>query len=184
MSWDSFSFLSPSSSFRQKLAGWQGYVALVKAAFSFTATAKLINFFSGLIIIHCQLFMGYLFLFFWCCLVVRYPDVEVNPGPGRTVRNKLRILCSNIRGLYGNLGDLSVAASAYDIVLCSESLVTSRRHISELAIPHFNNPILELRRPRGGVLGLAAYVREGLACCRVRRFECKCCEFFCFEGVW
>ena len=38
-----------------------------------------------------------------------------------------RILCSNVRGLAGNLSDLTVASSQYDILLCSQICVTCRR---------------------------------------------------------
>ena len=121
--------------------------------------------------------MGFLFLIFYGCLVIRYPDVEPNPGPSRGARGVLRILCANIRGLHGNLRELSVAAQSYDLVLCSETLVSERRHVAELAIPHFGSPLLNLRKPRAGVLGQVAYVRDGLVCTRQKRFECGCCEY-------
>ena len=116
--------------------------------------------------------MVFLFLFFFACLEVRFPDVEVNPGP-RTVRPRAcRILCSNIRGLYGNLNDLSVAASSYDLVLCSETLVSGHRHSSELSVPYFSRPVLRLHDPAArGSRGLAAYVREARCATRQKRYE-------------
>ena len=76
-------------------------------------------------------------LLFFACLKLRFPDVEVNPGPRAAGLRTCRILCCNIRGLHGNLKDLSLAASSYDVVLCSETLVSGHRHISELAVSHF-----------------------------------------------
>ena len=42
---------------------------------------------------------------------------------------------SNVRGLAGNLSDLTVASSPYDILLCSETLVSDMRHVSEVLFP-------------------------------------------------
>ena len=79
--------------------------------------------------------MGTLHLKFYSCLRLRFPDVETNPGPQRPVTASCRILCSNVRGLSGNLSDLAVASSQYDILLCSETLVSYLRHVSELLVP-------------------------------------------------
>ena len=43
-----------------------------------------------------------------------------------------RILCNNMRGLTGNLSDLTMVSSQYDILLCSETLVSDISHVSEL----------------------------------------------------
>ena len=53
-----------------------------------------------------------------------------------------RILCSNVRGLARNLSDLTVASSQYDILLCSETLVSDMRHVSEVLVPGFGRPVL------------------------------------------
>ena len=68
---------------------------------------------------------------------VRFPDVQTNQGPRRPVPGACRILCSNVRGLSKNLSDVTVASSQYDLSLCSEALVSDRRHISELLVPGF-----------------------------------------------
>ena len=64
-------------------------------------------------------------------------------------------------GLSGNLSDLAVALFQYDILLCSETLVSDLRHVSELLVPGFGRPIFlswgKLPRARG----MAAYVRDG-----------------------
>ena len=86
-------------------------------------------------------FMG-IHLFFRACLRLRFPDVETNPGPRRPVPPVCRILCSNVRGLSRNLSDLSVASSQFDILLCSETLVSDMRHVSELLVPGYGRPVL------------------------------------------
>ena len=68
--------------------------------------------------------MDFLYLIFYGCLRLRFLDVETNPGPRRPVPAVCRILCSNVQGLAGNLSDLTVASSQYDILLCSETLVS------------------------------------------------------------
>ena len=65
-----------------------------------------------------------------------------------------------MQGLSKNLSDVTVASSQYDLLLCFETLVSDRRHISELLVPGFGRPVLcwdgmPLAR------GMAAYVRDG-----------------------
>ena len=97
--------------------------------------------------------MGTLHLKFYSCLGLRFPDVETNPGPRRLVAANCRILRSSVRGLAGNLSDLSVASSQYDILWCAETLVLDLRHVSELLVPGFGRPVLlclgKLPRARG-----------------------------------
>ena len=101
--------------------------------------------------------MEFTYLIFYGCLRLRFLDVETNPGPWRPVPDVCRILCSNVRGLAGNLSDLTVASSQYDILLCSETFVSDMRHVSELlelpvewrhtyemVTEHFGNPNLSL----------------------------------------
>ena len=61
--------------------------------------------------------------------------METNPGPRRPVPGACRILCSDVRGLSKNLSDVTVASSQYDLLLCSETLVSNRRHMSEFLVP-------------------------------------------------
>ena len=70
-------------------------------------------------------------LFFYAYLRFQFLDVETNPGPQRPVPAVCRILLSNVRCLAGNLSDLTVASSQYDILFCSETLVSDMRHVSE-----------------------------------------------------
>ena len=69
-----------------------------------------------------------------------------------------RILCSNARGLAGNLSDLTVASAQYDILFCSETLVSDLRHLSELLVPDFGRPFLLCRAKMPRARGMAAYV--------------------------
>ena len=44
-----------------------------------------------------------------------------------------------------NLSDLSLITRGGDVVFCSEMLVSSKRHISELMVPGFGRPIQLVR---------------------------------------
>ena len=66
----------------------------------------------------------------------------MEPGPRRNVPAVCRIICSNVRGLAGNLGDLTVASFQYDIQLRYETFVSDMRHVSELLVPGFGRPVL------------------------------------------
>ena len=81
-------------------------------------------------IVNIKLFLDFLYLIFYGCLRLRFLDVETNPGTRRPVPAVCRILCSNVWGLAGNLSDLIVALSQYDILLCSETLVSDMCHVS------------------------------------------------------
>ena len=83
---------------------------------------------------------------------------------------------SNVRGLAGNLGDLTMDSSQYDILLCSETLVSDMYQVSEVLVPGFCRPVLLCRgkMPRAG--GMAAYVRDGYGAFRQSKFVCGCCE--------
>ena len=102
--------------------------------------------------------MGTLHLKFYSCLRLQFPDVETNLGPRRLVVASCTILCSNVRGLSGNLSDLAVASSQYDILLCSETLVPDLCHVSELLVPGFGRPVLLWRGKLPRAHGMAAYV--------------------------
>ena len=55
--------------------------------------------------------------------------VEKNPGPNPTRRQQCRMLYTNIRG-----------SRHYDILLCSEKLVSGMRHASKVLIPGSKKP--------------------------------------------
>ena len=120
--------------------------------------------------------MDFLYLIFYGCLRLRFLDVETNPGRRRPVPDVCRILCSNVRGLPGNLSDLTVASSQYDILLCPETLVSDMRHVSEVLVPGLCRPVLLCRGKMPRAHGMAAYVRDGYGAFRQQKFECGCCE--------
>ena len=125
--------------------------------------------------------MGLIYLLFYACLKLQFLDVETSPGPRRPVPGVCRILCSNVRGLSRNLNNLTVASSQYDLLLCSETLVSDRRHLSELLVPGFGHPVLLFRDGMPRARGMAAYVREGYGAFRQHKYECGCCEMLVFR---
>ena len=114
--------------------------------------------------------MDFLYFIFYGCLRLRFLDVETNPGPRRPVPAICRILCSNVRGVAGNLSDLTVASSQYDILLCSETLVSDMRHMSEVLVPGFGRPVLLCQGKMPRARGMAAYVRGGYGAFRQPKF--------------
>ena len=102
--------------------------------------------------------------------------METNPGPLRPVATVCRLLCSNVRGVAGNLSDLTVASSRYEILLYSETLVSDMRHVSELLVSGFGRPVLLCRGKMPRARGMATYVRDGYGGFLQPKFECGCCE--------
>ena len=78
---------------------------------------------------------------------------KLTKGPRRPVPGACRILCNNVRGLSRNLSDVTVTSFQYDLLLCSETLVSDRRHISELLVPGFGRPVLLCRMECRGPVG-------------------------------
>ena len=66
-----------------------------------------------------------------------------------------------MRGLAGNLSDLTVASSQYDILLCSATLVSDMRHVSELLVPGFGRLVWLCQGKMPLAREKAAYVRDG-----------------------
>ena len=87
--------------------------------------------------------------------------METNPGPWQPGPNVCRSFCSNVQGLARNLSDLTVVSFQYDILLCSETLVSDSHHVSELLVPGFGRPVLLSRGRMPRAQGMAAYVRDG-----------------------
>ena len=127
--------------------------------------------------------MEFPYLIFYACLRLRFLVVETNPVPRRPVPTVCIILCSNVRGLAGNLSNLTVASYQYDIRFCSETLVSDMRHVSELLVPSFGRTVFLCRGKMPRASGMAAYVRDGYGAFCQPKFEsvvAKCC----FYGVW
>ena len=95
-------------------------------------------------------------LFFYGCLKLRFPDVEVNPGP-RVEHQCCRVMFTNINGLHGHRDELAIAATKFDVAACTETKVTGRRHLSEQIFPGFKAPTLLLRGARPNELGIALF---------------------------
>ena len=74
-----------------------------------------------------------------------------------------------------------MASSQYDILLCSETLVSDSRHVSELLVPGFGRPVLLCRGRIPRARGMAAYVRDGYGAFRQPKFECGCREMLVFR---
>ena len=102
-------------------------------------------------------------------------------APQRPVPEACRILCSNVQGLSKNLSDMTVALSQYDLLLCYETLVSDRRHMSEFLVPGFGHPVLLCRDGVPLAHRMAAYVRDGYGALRQPKFECGCCEMLVFR---
>ena len=88
------------------------------------------------------------------------------------------VLCCKHLIVYGS--DLTVASSQYDILLCSETLVSDSRHVPELLVPGFGRPVLLCRGRLPRARGMAAYVRNGYGAFCQPKFECGCCEMLVF----
>ena len=83
----------------------------------------------------------------------------------------------------GNLSDMTVASSQYyNILLCSEILLSEMRHMSELLKPEFGREVFLCRDnfPRARWM-MAAYVRDRYGAVHQPRFECGCCEMLVFR---
>ena len=102
--------------------------------------------------------MDFLHIIFYVCLRLRFLDVKTNPGPWSPVPAVCRILCSNVQGLARNLSYLTMASYQYDILLCSETLVSDMRHVSEVLVPSFSRPVLLCRDKMPKARGMAASV--------------------------
>ena len=103
-------------------------------------------------------------------------DVEENPGPTHGRRRQCQMLYSNIRGLHRNLNELIVASKQFDILFCSETMVSNNRSPKELLIPGFKQPHLLKRNERERGQGMAAYIRNGFPASRKTCYECRCHE--------
>ena len=66
-----------------------------------------------------------------------------------------------MRGPFQEPERCEVASSQYSLLLCSETLVSDRRHISELLVPGFGRPVLLCRDGMPRARGMVAYVQDG-----------------------
>ena len=126
-------------------------------------------------------FLNVKFLYFRLCLLVLSGDVELNPGPVNNRARQCRLLYCNIRGLHKNIQELIAVSRHYDILCCSETLVSNFRHVSELIIPGFRKPIILRRDAIPRARGMAVYVRSDFSASHKIAFECICHETQVFK---
>ena len=69
------------------------------------------------------------------------------------------------------------------ILLCSETLVSDMRHVSESLVLGFGRYGMLCLSTMPRARGMAAYVRDGYEAFRQTKFECGCCENAVL-GVW
>ena len=87
-----------------------------------------------------------------------------------------------MRSLFRNLSDVTVASPSYDILLCTDTLVSDMLYVSELLVPGFGCrlivPFQDASCPE-----MAEYVRDGYGA-----FHQPICRFFLenaiFQGLW
>ena len=65
---------------------------------------------------------------------------------------------------------------------CSETLVSDRRHMSELLVPGFGRPVLLYRDGVPRARGMAPYVRDGYGAFRQPKFESEAVERCWYSG--
>ena len=87
----------------------------------------------------------------------------------------------NVLGLAINHSDLTMASSQYDILFCSETLVSDMHHVLELLIPGFSRPVFLCQGKMPLACGMVAYVRDGFRAIRQPKFECGCCKMLVFS---
>ena len=98
-----------------------------------------------------------------------------NPGP-RALSRSCRVVHANIGALHKNLPDLYLNARGGDVIYYSETIVTSRRHISELMVQGLGR-LMQL--PKGNIAQLrvlTVYVCDGFSAYRPLSYTCGCCE--------
>ena len=74
-----------------------------------------------------------------------------------------------------------MSSSQYNLSLCSETLVSVRRHILEFLVPGLGRPAWLCRDGMLRAREMAAYVRDGYGAFRQPKFECGCCEMLIFR---
>ena len=102
-------------------------------------------------------------------------DIELNSRPNNN-SNKFRVLYLNIRGFYNDISELQIVSRKNDIFFCSETLVSSRRHVSEVLLAGFNKHTLLLRKSRPCIRRLAAYIRSEYSATIRKDNVCNCHE--------
>ena len=172
MAWNALVFFSLSLPCQNHCVGAGLWVLLV-AAVTLSSQLPYPIIFLCIALLNIYTVYGIDFLIFYACLRLRFLYVENNHSLQCAVPAVCRILSSNVLAQSLNLGDLTVAALGYDILLCSETLVSDMRDVTEMLVPRFGRLVL-LRQVRMHLVrGFSAYVRDGYGAFRQPKFECS-----------
>ena len=90
---------------------------------------------------------------------------------------------ANVRGLHVNLIDLGalMAAGRCDVMVCAETLVSTRRHPAELRVTGYSYCGVTSVDSRPTARGMSVYVRQGYPCVRKSCLECSYQEVVCLR---
>ena len=102
--------------------------------------------------------MDFLYLIFYGCLRLRFLDVETTLARVFLYLRSAEYSVVMCRVWPGTYSDLTVASSQYDILLCSETLVSDMHHVSEVLVSGFCRPVLLCRGKMPRARGMAAYI--------------------------
>ena len=98
-------------------------------------------------------------------------------------RKNCVVAYANVRGLHANLVDLGalIAARRCDVMVCAETLVSTRRHPAELRVTGYSYYGVTSVDSRPTARGMSVYVRQGYPCVRKSCYECSCHEVVCLR---
>ena len=98
-------------------------------------------------------------------------------------RKNCVVAYANVRGLHANLVDLGalMAAGRCDVMVCAETLVSTRRHPAELRVTGYSYYGVTSVDSRPTARGMSVYVHQGYPCVRKSCYECSCHEVVCLE---
>ena len=112
------------------------------------------------------------FLSYWFCLLLTVVAIlsqsQVHFLIGRFGSSILIFV------VFTPMDELALPGSGYDVLVCAESKVSDRCHLSELHIPGFGCPQQRLRNSTPGAQGMVLYVWEGFCSFRQPKSECSC----------
>ena len=86
--------------------------------------------------------MDFLYLIFYACLRLGFWMWRQTRACGVLFTLSADYSVVMYSAVAGNLSYLTVASSRHDILLCSQTLVSDMRHVSELLAPGFRRPVL------------------------------------------
>ena len=98
-------------------------------------------------------------------------------------RKNCVVAYANVRGLHTNLVDLGalMAARRCDVMVCAETLVSTRRHPAELRVTGYSYYGVTSVDSKPTARGMSVYVGQGYPCVRKSCYECSCHEVVCLR---